>query len=54
MRLLEADNKTEPETSERWKGERDKADKESAKAKVAFVTMREIVKSFQEAPDEYR
>lgn len=48
MRLLEADNKTEPDTLDRWKGERDKAERESAKANVAYVTIREIVKSFKD------
>lgn len=52
MRLLEADNKTEPDTLDRWKGERDKAERESAKANVAFVTMREIAKSFKDEPQE--
>lgn len=52
VRLLEADNKTEPDTLERWKGERDKAERESAKANVAYVTIREIVKSFQDVPNE--
>lgn len=50
--MLEADNKTEPDTLERWKGEREKAERESAKANVAYVTIREIVKSFQDAPAE--
>lgn len=52
MRLLEADNKTEPDTLERWKGEREKAERESAKANVAYVTIREIVKSFKDVPGE--
>lgn len=52
VRLLEADNKTEPDTLERWKGEREKAERESAKANVAYVTIREIVKAFQDVPAE--
>lgn len=52
VRLLEADNKTEPDTLERWRGEREKAERESAKANVAYVTVREIVKSFQHVPAE--
>ncbi|CAM9192621.1 unnamed protein product [Ectocarpus sp. 13 AM-2016] len=52
VRLLEADNKTEPDTLDRWKGERDKAERESAKANVAYVTMREIAKSFKDEPQE--
>lgn len=52
MRLLEADNKTEPDTLDRWKGERDKVERESAKANVAYVTMREIAKSFKDEPQE--
>lgn len=48
--MLEADNKTEPDTLDRWKGERDKAERESAKANVAYVTIREIVKSFKDVP----
>ncbi|CAM9480615.1 unnamed protein product [Scytosiphon promiscuus] len=52
VRLLEADNKTEPDTLDRWKGERDKAERESAKANVAYVTIREIVKSFKDVPDK--
>lgn len=52
VRLLEADNKTEPDTLDRWKGERDKAERESAKANVAYVTIREIVKSFKDVPEE--
>lgn len=52
MRLLEADNKTEPDTLERWRGEREKAERESAKANVAYVTIREIVKSFKDVPAE--
>lgn len=52
VRLLEADNKTEPEVLERWKGEREKAERESAKANISFVTIREIVKSFKEETEE--
>ncbi|CAN0478852.1 unnamed protein product, partial [Ectocarpus sp. 8 AP-2014] len=52
VRLLEADNKTEPDTLDRWKGEREKAERESAKANVAYVTMREIAKSFKDEPQE--
>lgn len=52
VRLLEADNKVEPETLERWKGEREKAERESAKANVAYVTMREIIRAFKEVPEE--
>lgn len=46
MRLLEADNKAEPGVLDRWKGEREKAERESAKANVSYITVREIVKSF--------
>lgn len=52
VRLLEADNKTEPEVLERWRGEREKAERESAKANVAYITIREIVKSFKTVPEE--
>lgn len=52
VRLLEADNKAEPEVLDRWKGEREKAERESAKANVAYITVREIVKSFKEVPQE--
>eukprot|EP00752_Nemacystus_decipiens_P005614 g5080.t1 len=52
VRMLEADNKTEADTLERWKGEREKAERESAKANVAYVTIREIVKAFQDVPEE--
>lgn len=50
--MLEADNKTEPEILDRWKGEREKAERESAKANVAYITIREIVKSFKAVPEE--
>lgn len=52
VRLLEADNKAEPEVLDRWKGEREKAERESAKANVAYITIREIVHSFKEVPEE--
>lgn len=54
VRVLEADNKTDPEILERWKGEREKAERESAKANVAYVTIREIVKSFKTGAEEQR
>lgn len=47
--MLEADNRTEPEVMERWKCERDKAERESAKANVSYITTREIHKSFKQA-----
>lgn len=50
--MLEADNKTEPDTLDRWRGEREKAERESAKANIAYVTIREIVKSFKDVPGE--
>lgn len=52
MRLLESDNKVEPEVLERWRSERDKAERESAKARVSYVTIREILKVFKEAPEK--
>ena len=52
MRVLEADNKTDPDILERWKGERERAERESAKANVAYVTIREMVKSFKAGADE--
>lgn len=52
MRVLEADNKTDPDILERWKGERERAERESAKANVAYVTIREMVKSFKIGTDE--
>lgn len=52
MRLLESDNKVEPEVLERWRSERDKAERESAKARVSYVTVREILKVFKEAPEK--
>ncbi|CAM9398716.1 unnamed protein product [Choristocarpus tenellus] len=48
VRVLEADTKTEPEILDRWKGEREKAERESARANISFITTNQILKALTE------
>ncbi|CAM9685866.1 unnamed protein product [Chrysoparadoxa australica] len=44
VRVLEADQKTDPEVLERWLGDRSKAEKESAFANISYIKVKEMIR----------